>query len=130
MKTQGNSPLCMRLSPTARKTAVENVGRFCPGARFILEIRTGFYPARFTSCFRNLSRTTFWQFDFWLESCTLVSFLEVEMKRFKPIFVGVLLLGLATHGYSQQPPNPTQVQVQRSAGNPLYKITVNVVERT
>ena len=37
---------------------------------------------------------------------------------------------LAAAGQAQQPANPTQVQVQRSGDNPLYKITVNVVERT
>src|SRR5262245_5275596 len=52
------------------------------------------------------------------------------MTRSKLIFVGALLLGWAADGYSQQPPNPTQVQVQRSTDSPLYKITVNVVERT
>src|SRR5216117_2993585 len=30
----------------------------------------------------------------------------------------------------QQPANPTQVQIQQSGTNPLYKIVVNVVERT
>ena len=30
----------------------------------------------------------------------------------------------------QQPANPTQVQVQQSGTNPIYKITINVVERT
>ena len=30
----------------------------------------------------------------------------------------------------QQPANPTQVQIQQSGTNPLYKITINVVERT
>jgi outer membrane protein OmpA-like peptidoglycan-associated protein len=52
------------------------------------------------------------------------------MKAFKLIFAGAILLGSATPGQSQQPPNPTQVQVQRTVDNPLYKITVNVVERT
>src|SRR5207244_1965440 len=37
---------------------------------------------------------------------------------------------LAAAGQAQQPANPTQVQVQRTGDNPLYKITVNVVERT
>jgi outer membrane protein OmpA-like peptidoglycan-associated protein len=90
----------------------------------------GILSCRFAICFRNLSRTTLSTIRFWLESCTLVSFPEVEMKRFKLIFVGALLLGSAAHGYGQQPPNPTQVQVQRSTDNPLYKITVHVVERT
>src|SRR5262245_9370430 len=31
---------------------------------------------------------------------------------------------------AQQPANPTQVQIQRGGDNPLYKIRVNVVERT
>src|SRR5689334_7960987 len=42
----------------------------------------------------------------------------------------VVTLGLATAGQSQQVANPTQVQVQRSGDNPLYKITVTVVQRT
>lgn len=52
------------------------------------------------------------------------------MNRFKLICLGAILLGWAAPGQSQQPPNPTQGQVQRSADNPLYKVTVNVVERT
>jgi len=50
------------------------------------------------------------------------------MKVMKLILIGILLG--ATPAEAQQPGNPTQVQVQRSADNPLYKITVNVVERT
>jgi len=50
------------------------------------------------------------------------------MKVMKLILIGILLV--ATPAEAQQPGNPTQVQVQRSADNPLYKITVNVVERT
>src|SRR5215831_19114427 len=50
------------------------------------------------------------------------------MKVMKLILLGILLV--ATPAEAQQPGNPTRVQVQRSADNPLYKITVNVVERT
>ncbi len=41
-----------------------------------------------------------------------------------------VLLGITSLGLAQQPANPTQVQVQHGGDNPLYKITVNVVERT
>ena len=51
------------------------------------------------------------------------------MKAIKPIILG-LSLTMATSVLAQQPANPTQVQVQRNGDNPLYKITVNVVERT
>jgi hypothetical protein len=50
------------------------------------------------------------------------------MKVMKLILIGILLVAMSAQ--AQQPGNPTQVQVQRSADNPLYKITVNVVERT
>ena len=50
------------------------------------------------------------------------------MKRLK--FILGLALGVAVPAQAQQVANPTQVQVQPSSGNPLYKITVNVVERT
>jgi outer membrane protein OmpA-like peptidoglycan-associated protein len=50
------------------------------------------------------------------------------MKVMKLILIGILLGAMPAQ--AQQPGNPTQVQVQRSADNPLYKITVNVVERT
>jgi uncharacterized protein DUF5670 len=61
--------------------------------------------ARFTICFRNLRRTTFSAIRIWLESCTLVSFLEIEMKLERrcsmlwTIFVVLLILwmlGMAT----------------------------------
>jgi outer membrane protein OmpA-like peptidoglycan-associated protein len=45
------------------------------------------------------------------------------------MLVGIAL-ALTVPGHAQQAANPTQVQVQRSGDNPLYKITVNVVERT
>jgi outer membrane protein OmpA-like peptidoglycan-associated protein len=51
------------------------------------------------------------------------------MKGLKLILLGISL-ALAAPGQAQQSANPTQVQVQRSADNPLYKITVNVVQRT
>ena len=51
------------------------------------------------------------------------------MKAIKPIILG-LSLTMAVSALAQQPANPTQVQVQRNGDNPLYKITVNVVERT
>ena len=51
------------------------------------------------------------------------------MKAIKPIILG-LSLTMAVSVLAQQPANPTQVQVQRNGDNPLYKITVNVVERT
>ena len=50
------------------------------------------------------------------------------MKVKKLILIGILLVAIPAE--AQQPGNPTQVQVQRSADTPLYKITVNVVERT
>jgi outer membrane protein OmpA-like peptidoglycan-associated protein len=50
------------------------------------------------------------------------------MKVMKLILIGISLIAMSAQ--AQQPGNPTQVQVQRSADNPLYKITVNVVERT
>ena len=50
------------------------------------------------------------------------------MKRLK--FIVGLALGVAVSAQAQQAANPTQAQVQRSGDNPLYKITVNVVERT
>src|SRR5215813_4320588 len=52
------------------------------------------------------------------------------MTAFSLGFAAAILIGLAAPGQSQQPPNPTQVQVQRNVDNPLYKVTVNVVERT
>jgi len=51
------------------------------------------------------------------------------MKALKLILLSITL-GTGIPGQAQQPSNPTQVQVNRSGGNPLYKITVNVVERT
>src|SRR5215470_4438874 len=51
------------------------------------------------------------------------------MKALKLIIL-VLVLVTSISAQAQQPANPTQVQVQRSGDNPLYKITVNVVERT
>jgi hypothetical protein len=52
------------------------------------------------------------------------------MKVLKLILIGISI-GIAMSAQAQQPANPTQVSVQRSGGdNPLYKITVNVVERT
>jgi len=46
------------------------------------------------------------------------------------IWVGGMLLTALTVLASQQPANPTRVQVQRDGTNPIYKITINVVERT
>jgi outer membrane protein OmpA-like peptidoglycan-associated protein len=52
------------------------------------------------------------------------------MKALKLMLL-VITFGIAGYAQAQQPPNPTQVQVQRNGdSNPLYKITVNVVERT
>src|SRR6478735_6528196 len=51
------------------------------------------------------------------------------MKALKRIVLGFVLLTTLS-AQAQQPANPTQVQVQRSGDNPLYKITVNVVERS
>ena len=48
------------------------------------------------------------------------------MKVMKLILIGILLVAMPAE--AQQPGNPTQLQ--RSVDNPLYKITVNVVERT
>jgi outer membrane protein OmpA-like peptidoglycan-associated protein len=45
------------------------------------------------------------------------------------IFLLVLLPMSTGTGYAQAP-NPTQVQTQRTGDNPLYKITINVVERS
>jgi outer membrane protein OmpA-like peptidoglycan-associated protein len=51
------------------------------------------------------------------------------MKGLKRTSVIVALLILcAQYGLAQQ--NPTQIQVQKSGDNPIYKITINVVERT
>ena len=47
------------------------------------------------------------------------------MKVKKLILIGILLVAIPAE--AQQPGNPTQVQVQRSADTPLYKITVNVI---
>jgi outer membrane protein OmpA-like peptidoglycan-associated protein len=51
------------------------------------------------------------------------------MKRLKrmSVILGLLIL-CAQYGVAQQ--NPTQVQVQKAGDNPIYKITINVVERT
>jgi outer membrane protein OmpA-like peptidoglycan-associated protein len=51
------------------------------------------------------------------------------MRSLKLILLGIAF-GFAMPGQAQQPANPTQINAQRSADNPLYKITVNVVERT
>src|SRR5262245_18728101 len=51
------------------------------------------------------------------------------MKALKLRLLGFSLC-VAMTGQAQQPANPTQVRVQRSGDNPLYKINVNVVERT
>jgi outer membrane protein OmpA-like peptidoglycan-associated protein len=51
------------------------------------------------------------------------------MKSLKAA-VFIVVLGIATAAIGQQPANPTQVQIQGGPENPLYKITVNVVERT
>lgn len=52
------------------------------------------------------------------------------MKVLKLILMGISI-GIAVAAQAQQPANPTQATVQRRGGdNPLYKITVNVVERT
>jgi outer membrane protein OmpA-like peptidoglycan-associated protein len=54
---------------------------------------------------------------------------EETMKGLKRTSVIVALLILcAQYGRAQQ--NPTQVQVQKSGDNAIYKITINVVERT
>jgi len=46
------------------------------------------------------------------------------------ISAGILLLAAVSLIAGQQPANPTQVQVQQGGTNPIYKITINVVERT
>src|SRR5262245_36506279 len=51
------------------------------------------------------------------------------MKAMKAFILCVALLN-AMNVQAQQPANPTQVQIQRGGDNPLYKIRVNVVERT
>jgi len=51
------------------------------------------------------------------------------MKGLTLILLGISL-ALAAPSQAQQAANPTQVQVQHGADNPLYKITVNVVQRT
>src|SRR5215831_5044085 len=51
------------------------------------------------------------------------------MKALKLFVVGLVLVTTIS-AQAQQPANPTQVQVQRTGDNPLYKITVKVVERT
>jgi len=40
-----------------------------------------------------------------------------------------VLMSLPAPGAQGQAPNPTQVQVQSAGDNPIYKITINVVER-
>jgi outer membrane protein OmpA-like peptidoglycan-associated protein len=52
-----------------------------------------------------------------------------NMKSLKLALLGIAL-GVAAPAQAQQAANPTQVEVQRGRDNPLYKITVNVVERT
>lgn len=51
------------------------------------------------------------------------------MKRLTQMILAILL-GVAMTAQAQQSPNPTQVQNSRSTDNPVYTITVNVVERT
>ena len=51
------------------------------------------------------------------------------MKAITAVVLGLALLN-AMNVQAQQPANPTQVQIQRGGDNPLYKIRVNVVERT
>ena len=51
------------------------------------------------------------------------------MTALKLILFGISF-GFAAPGQAQQAANPTQVQAQRTGDNPLYKITVNVVQRT
>jgi outer membrane protein OmpA-like peptidoglycan-associated protein len=51
------------------------------------------------------------------------------MTALKLILFGISF-GLAAPCQAQQAANPTQVQAQRTGDNPLYKITVNVVQRT
>src|SRR5262245_42146243 len=51
------------------------------------------------------------------------------MKLLRLIIL-IFSIGIVATVQAQQSANPTQVQVQRSGDNPLYKITVNVVERT
>jgi outer membrane protein OmpA-like peptidoglycan-associated protein len=54
-----------------------------------------------------------------------------SMKALKFMLLALsFTVGSAAAGQAQQPSNPTQAQVQRSGDNPLYKITINVVERT
>src|SRR5262245_15034323 len=53
------------------------------------------------------------------------------MTGYKRIFVcASLALFVAATAAAQQPSTSGQVQVQRSGDNPIYKITINVVERT
>ena len=51
------------------------------------------------------------------------------MRALKLILLSVSV-ATAISAQAQPVTNPTQVQVQRRGDNPLYKITVNVVERT
>src|SRR5262252_10259992 len=51
------------------------------------------------------------------------------MTALKLILFGISF-GLAAPCQAQQAAKPTEVQAQRTGDNPLYKITVNVVERT
>jgi len=50
--------------------------------------------------------------------------------RFHRLVLGIALLSIAAAPLaSAQAQTPGQVQVQRSGENPIYKITINVVER-
>src|SRR5262245_2299618 len=49
------------------------------------------------------------------------------MRALKLLILGICV---ALPAHAQQPANPTQLQVQREGNSPIYKLVVNVVERT
>jgi len=57
----------------------------------------------------------------------------MKLKNVSKTQVGLIVLCclvLSTMAVIAQQPNPTQVGVQQQGGNPIYRITVNVVQRT
>jgi hypothetical protein len=71
------------------------------------------------------------RFHVWSASCSLIcSERKESVKALKFLLLGFsLTFGSAAASQAQQPADPTQVRIQRSGDNPLYKVTVNVVER-
>src|SRR5881396_3100396 len=54
----------------------------------------------------------------------------VQGGMMKALTLVILNIWMAISAEAQQPANPTQLQIQREDENPLYKLVVNVVERT